>query len=67
MKIKRNAIRDNSGRVLGYLVNGRILAAAGEYENAIRSLWDIATSQQLTLDIPETDGERDGHDDTGAD
>ena len=67
MKIQRNAIRDDSGRVLGYLVNGRILAAAGGYENAVRSLCNIATSQQLTLGIPETEGDRYGHDGTGAD
>lgn len=67
MKIKRNAMRDDSGRVLGYLVNGRILAAASEYESAVRSLRDIAISQQLTLGIPETKGDRDGYNDTGAD
>lgn len=38
MKIKRNAIRDDSGCVLGYLVNGRILAAVGEYENAVYAI-----------------------------
>ena len=60
MTIKRTEIRDKSGRTIGYLVNGRVIALANQQHEASQSLWKEPPSQQLTLDVPEE--REDAHD-----
>ena len=46
MTTQRKHIRGKSGRTVGYLVNGRIIAAVDQYANAIRNLADETIEQK---------------------